>query len=673
MIRVARIALLAILSIALHLHAQAPLPQATFRGGTDLVQVDVSVLDGKRHPVRGLTARDFTIFEDGEPRDIQAFTEVSLPDRVQPADASWTHEVPRDVTSNQVAIEEGRLVIILLDRTIPPGEPTITARQIAAAAIGQLGPHDLAAVVSTANGGVQNLTTDRARLLRAINESDLSTDISAEAKEIESAVFALTGRTWSTLNDGRCQCGLCVLETITRVADAVQGATSRRKVLFFIGSDLLVQAADPAGDPKNDVGCQKRLKDAREVMFAAVDRAHVTIHSLDPSGLENVNPMTKGSSTLRPGSGMFGAATLASSTTGLLQRQGNLRVLPDRTGGRAVMNTNGPDLAVSEIFRESDSYYLIGFRPADQAANGKFHRITVKTTRRDLDVRARSGYTAAAVVPADLSPPGSSVSEPVREALTGLLPAAATPVDLNASAFAVPGSRKAAVVLAVGVGAFASGASRAGPLEMIATAFDSGGRPKGAARQALELSWPASPMSGAQRFDALSRLDLAPGEYELRVAVSGFGRTASVFCDVTVPAFAAEPLSLSNIVIAPTPGTQTAPKDFLAPLLPIVPTARREFARADRFVAYFRIYQGTGRQDPLAPVQLRSTIVDARGAVVATETSALEAAQFSAGRTAEHYVAVPLATLAPGDYLLKIETTMGARTAGRAMRFIVKP
>ena len=104
-----------------------------------------------------------------------------------------------------------------------------------------------------------------------------------------------------------------------------------------------------------------------------------------------------------------------------------------------------------------------------------------------------------------------------------------------------------------------------------------------------------------------------------------------------------------------------------------MPTARREFARADRFVAFFRIYQGTSRQDPLASVQLRSTIVDARGAVVATETSTLDAGQFATGRTADHYLTVPLATLAPGDYLLKVETTMGARVAGRAMRFIVPP
>ena len=54
------IRLLAIVSIALPLRAQTQAPQATFRGGTDLVQVDVSVLDSKRHPVRGLKPEDFT-------------------------------------------------------------------------------------------------------------------------------------------------------------------------------------------------------------------------------------------------------------------------------------------------------------------------------------------------------------------------------------------------------------------------------------------------------------------------------------------------------------------------------------------------------------------------------------------------------------------------------------
>ena len=40
--------------------------------------VHVQVLDRKRHRVRRLTVRDFTIFKDGQPRDIQAFSEVYL-------------------------------------------------------------------------------------------------------------------------------------------------------------------------------------------------------------------------------------------------------------------------------------------------------------------------------------------------------------------------------------------------------------------------------------------------------------------------------------------------------------------------------------------------------------------------------------------------------------------
>jgi VWFA-related protein len=676
MARLHRAAIFAVVAIALPVRAQSPAPQPTFRGGTDLVQVDVSVLDGKRHPVRGLTASDFSIFEDGQPREIQAFTEVNLPDRVQSRDASWTREVPSDVATNLTAQEEGRLLVILLDRTIPLGEPMITARRVAAAAINQLGPGDLAAVVSTNNGAVQNLTADHSRLLRAISASDLSSEISDVGKEVEAEVFALTGRTWSTLNDGRCQCGLCVLETITRVADAVQTTGRRRKVLFFIGSDLLLQAADPTGKPSNDVGCGNRVRDARDAMMTAVDRANLTIHSFDPTGLVNVGVATRASSIARPGSGP-GSDT---GTSELLRRQGNLMVLPDKTGGRAVMNTNGPDLAVPEVFRESDSYYLIGFRPGNPRGDGKFHRIAVQTGRHGLDVRARSGYTAAAAVSA-AAPAASTSALPkgVSEAITGLLPATGASVDLNAAAFAAPETTHASVALSVGVGAFASPAGApqqavaGGPLEIIATAFDTGGRPKGLTRQTLELSWPAAAGSGDNRLDALSRIELPPGEYEIRVAVNGASRTASVFTYLTVPSFAAAPLSLSNIVIGATTRTLTAPKDFLSTLLPLVPTARREFARTDRFVAFFRIYEGTGRDTTLVPVQLQSTLVNARGGIVATESNTLAAADFASGRAADHYVTLPLTTLEPGDYLLKIEAKMGARVAGRALRFQVVP
>src|SRR4029453_5919930 len=218
----------------------------------------------------------------------------------------------------------------------------------------------------------------------------------------------------TTLNDGRCLCGLCVLETITRAADAVQNTSRRRKVMLFIGSDLLLQSTNSVENAGDDVGCETRLKDARHVMFGALERANLTVHSLDPVGLVTVGPVSQSSSIVR---GNAVSRAITSATNENLQRQGALRVLPDKTGGRAVMNTNGPEVQVPDIFRESDSYYLLGFRPADPTPNGKFHEITGKQNARGLDVHARSGYTATApATRAEASTP-TALSEALQAAL----------------------------------------------------------------------------------------------------------------------------------------------------------------------------------------------------------------------------------------------------------------
>ena len=53
---------------------QAPSPsQPTFQSGVDVVQVDVSVLDKDRRPVRGLRLNDFRLLEDGVEVAIQEF------------------------------------------------------------------------------------------------------------------------------------------------------------------------------------------------------------------------------------------------------------------------------------------------------------------------------------------------------------------------------------------------------------------------------------------------------------------------------------------------------------------------------------------------------------------------------------------------------------------------
>src|SRR5215472_13500917 len=77
--------------------ATAVQERQTFRSSADLVQVDVSVLDKDRRAVRGLTAADFTILEDGKPRPVVAFVPVELASPVSyEGRASWVRNVAPD-------------------------------------------------------------------------------------------------------------------------------------------------------------------------------------------------------------------------------------------------------------------------------------------------------------------------------------------------------------------------------------------------------------------------------------------------------------------------------------------------------------------------------------------------------------------------------------------------
>ena len=61
--------------------AQEPHDVPTFASKVELVTVDAVVLDGKGRPVRGLTAADFTLIEDGKPQTIASFEAIDLGER----------------------------------------------------------------------------------------------------------------------------------------------------------------------------------------------------------------------------------------------------------------------------------------------------------------------------------------------------------------------------------------------------------------------------------------------------------------------------------------------------------------------------------------------------------------------------------------------------------------
>src|SRR6266550_5858038 len=93
-------------AVALLTAIQTPPQTPTFRSTVQLVHVDASVLDDQRRPIHGLTIADFTVLENGSPRPVRTFVEISGSDP-DPSAPSWAREAGPDVHSNA---ERGRVL-----------------------------------------------------------------------------------------------------------------------------------------------------------------------------------------------------------------------------------------------------------------------------------------------------------------------------------------------------------------------------------------------------------------------------------------------------------------------------------------------------------------------------------------------------------------------------------
>lgn len=82
-----------------------------------------------------------------------------------------------------------------------------------------------------------------------------------------------------------------------------------------------------------------------------------------------------------------------------LKADSYLKDLADRSGGqlyRADTVTNLPQ-AFAAIAAELRTQYLLGYYPKNQERDGSYRKIQVKTTRKDVALRARPGYRARSV------------------------------------------------------------------------------------------------------------------------------------------------------------------------------------------------------------------------------------------------------------------------------------
>jgi VWFA-related protein len=631
----------------------------------DVVHLDVSVLDRERRPVRGLKPSDFTILEEGTSQQIAVFEALDIPETTPPS-APWIRDVAPDVRVNDDVQERRLFLVVMDDSTIQSsGFAVNTARDIGRKVIDGFGPSDLAAVVFTRdNRHAQDFTADRARLRAAVDRFTVGfRDMGAWDPETQTPK---PGQ-----DDGYFISSVNVLENAIL---ALSSLPDRRKSIIYIGQGIPVNLealfAPEAGSGsvaanavlkyqtmlRGTLEQQERVKSQMERIFRRAARANVTIYTLDACGM-------------RPFTGVVGNPP-PTCIAGLETTY--LKTVAENTGGRAVINTNEFDSGVKAIFEENASYYLLGFHPSGPRQDGKFRRLEVKVHRPDVTVRTRNGYEAEKS--ADIAKRKAALAQsPAGVALSGILPRSGLPMQVTAVPFAIPGKKESAVAITVGIRQpIRHNAARAlERVDLLVSAFGVEGKAFGSKRLTADVAIRAG-ASGLAEYEVLSRIDLKPGRYQLRIgaSVGSLSTQGSVYYDVDVPNFSSPSVTMSGLVLSAPGGGEVAPRDALASIMPVIPTSRRAFAPGQQVSAFVRVYQGGDR--PLVAVPLRVSLVDSTGAVVMDRRQDLAVTQFTA-RAANISVPIPVDRLAPGEYLLTLETSLNGAAARRQTRISVRP
>jgi VWFA-related protein len=630
---------LAPLVVCLTIAAQGQKP-LVFRTATNIVQTDVTVLGPDGRPWRGLTAQDFELFEDGEPLPILGFAEVDLPDA---SDAPpWMRETSPDVRSAL----DGRVFLFLLDdgqvpylmglgrAFIRPEKRLEGVRRIVDQFLNRMGPDDVSAVICVYSQRCdQDFTADRTRVRAAVEEfRPVSVPPDSKYGDPKKASAGMAAS----------------------IAKYLQGHTGRRRSIIYITPLMPIRPA--VWPPSGWAGNVRDLS-----ILAAFEhalRAGVTVFAVNPNSLVSLADAPPDD------------PDAAESDRGI-QFSAPPRSLALETGG---FNISRPDQfaeGVTQIIRETGSYYLLGYEPPPRKNTGYnmiggLRSLEIKVRRPGAVVKARRGYITAPEAKPPKNPPAASTA-----ALSGVLPRTDLALRVHAAPFAVPGKGEALVAVTVGVTQPPVATRTLDRLDVQVRAFTANGDERARSRYQAD-AWLSRTQDDAASVDIVTELRLKPGTYALRVGSTSerLGTSGSVYADVVVPDFASAPLSLSGILVFSAPQLDHVLPEPLSALLPAIPTTRRDLTGRVLVRAYGRVYQGL--RAPLESVEITTTILDGGNAIVLERTESIAPAGFATDRAADLRIDVPVAEFAAGLYRLRVVARAGQNTVTRDVVFRVR-
>ena len=654
--------------------AQQPAPQepiATFRSGVRAIQIDAVVTDEEGNPVRGLTIDDFEITERGKMQPITTFEAVDIPIETQSPDLA-----DADVVTNE---GDGRIYMIVID-SISSANAAYAKRQLRRFFAEHFGPSDTAAVMfldkahSTAG---QDFTSNRRLLLKGVDSfSGYSEgDVGGEQVKPGSASPLDTSEPLISAaeNAARASSSLLARNRMERLKDLAEfliKIPGHRKAMVLVSEAIGFDSSDF----KDYAGSSMTpAAQAAHAALTAATRGNIAIYPIYPGGAGGPVSTAETAPAI-PEAGSKAALEKLESTM-------ELRTLAAATGGFAHVNSNNFDDSFKRLVQEQSVYYMLAFNSGEDKDDGRYVPVKVTVKRPGLKVLAREGYVAPfkgkdTVRPAERQP--------------GVLSALASPIPIGGvtlRAFAAPfkGKGKTASVLValemdpngLGLTELPDGGLRgAVDIRMVATDVRANVMPQ--VRQVGNISIPADVRSDLERegLHILTKTDLQPGRYQLRIAIGTAQRGGSVIYDLEVPDYTRKELAMSGVVLRgpnEPEGMFLPAGDPLESLSVGSPTTVRAFTSDDKVSVFAEVYDNTGGKSHTVDVkaEVRSESGDVTP-VIATSRPSGDAK--NGGDTVRIATPLPLAKLAPGRYVLALDvkSSAGGNTLTRSVPFRVK-
>jgi VWFA-related protein len=370
--------------------------QPVFRSTTRLIVQTVTVKDRDGKVVEGLTAKDFSVTEDGQPQEI-AFVEFqrlqSPAPGVAQAPPATTPPPPANTqaeraTATQIAAppagdiryQDRRLLVFYFDGSAMSPPDQIRAYTNALKYIDtQMTPADLIAIMSFQNGAVSVKTdfTDSKNTLREVIQiliygDDQNND--GIPDHPEGSAFGQNEAEFNIFNTDR---QLAALQT----AVSMLRPLPEQKTLLYFASGLRLNGADN----------QAQL---RATVNAAI-RANVTLNPIDARGLVATPPLGDARVASPGGIGMFTGKLAEAAVTNFQRSQDTLYALAKDTGGRAMFDYNDLSLGIVQAAQAVSDYYIVGYYSTHTDTDGKFRRVRITLNNGQVgELSYRQGYYA---------------------------------------------------------------------------------------------------------------------------------------------------------------------------------------------------------------------------------------------------------------------------------------